>query len=183
MKIIKSIITGAICLGIITSCTGKSVKELMNDVKNFRWEKSDAKVEETDKDGEYSPVNAEVALDEDDRELISWVVACEVGDRPYKCQVCLAAVILNRIVDDGFSEDARGVIFESGDFTSVTRGLVTGGVSEAEKSTDRYKVAARALTEAMENDPTGGSLYFGYLSDDAPAVTGVYECGGMVFCR
>lgn len=182
MKILKSVLTGILCLGIISSCTGKSIRELIPDLEDLKWSKGTS-AEDDSEDSSYLPTDAEVSLDEDDKALIAWVIACEVGDRPYKAQVCLAAVILNRIADDGFSEDARGVIFESGDFTSVTKGMVTGGVSKTEKQTARYNVARRALEEALLHDPTGGALYFGYSADSASHTVGSYECGGMVFGR
>lgn len=185
MKILRIALLCGICLAFASACTGRTVKDVIPDVRLGENKAED--VRETDDFSETAvesaPTSADVTLDEDDKALISWLIACEIGDRPFSAQVCLASVILNRIGDSGFSESVRGVIFESGDFLSVSRGDVAGGVGEAEKSTKKYKTAEAALTEALRADPTGGALYFGYLSDGKSAVAGAYECGGMFFGR
>ena len=185
MKFLKFLTFGVLCIAFVSACTGKDVKSKVPDVQTEEAQTEDIIETESQQKApeKFTTTSVGVSLDEDDRELISWLIACEVGDRPFTAQVCLASVILNRIMDAGFSESARGVIFESGDFKSVSRGEVSGGVTEAEKSTKKYKVAEAALDEAMKGDPTNGALYFGYVGEDKVSHIGFYECGGMVFGR
>ena len=185
MRILRIVILGGLCLAFASACIGNVNKDVIPESRVTENAADD--ICETEPDTEKaegtSPTSADVTLDEDDRSLIAWLIACEIGDRPYEAQVCFASVILNRVGDSGFSESVRGVIFESGDFLSVSRGNVTGGVGEAEKSSQKYKIAKAALDEALRADPTGGALYFGYIDDGKSAVTGSYECGGMFFSR
>ncbi|MBR6808508.1 MAG: cell wall hydrolase [Clostridia bacterium] len=185
MKILKIAILGGLCIALASACTARTVKNVAPETVKEGTEAASAEKSEymTETPAETSQALAEISLDEDDRALISWLIACEIGDRPFSAQVCLASVILNRLGDSGFSETVRGVIFESGDFRSVSRGEVTGGVGKAEKSTNKFKIAAAALEEALVTDPTGGALYFGYLEDGRASSTGTYECGGMFFGR
>lgn len=123
-----------------------------------------------------------VTLTEDDKSLIAWLVACETDGYPYMTKVCVAAVILNRLENDSFSDTARGLIFESEDFESVYRGLVTGSPTSAQCSTKKYRLGMKALEEALGGkDPTGGALYYADAKDADSDVLNGYECGGMIF--
>lgn len=181
MKLLRGILTGLVCLTIVSSCTGKSIKDIPFLGEYFSDRPA---AERGTEENKLSQTSAEPELDEDDKLLISRLIACEVGDRPYKAQVCLASVILNRIADESFSDNARGVVFESGDFVSVAKGLVSGVITDEVKNSPQFKVARQALEDALQNgDPTGGALYFGYISGNSPSVSGTFECGGMVFGR
>ena len=185
-KTVTVLLTLALALSGLVSCTekaketetlGKSATEGESETvsKNLNMESHEV--------NSFEECTADVTLDEDDKSLIAWLIACEVGDRPYIAQVSFASVILNRIEEGGVMGSARGVVFESGDFISVTRGLVTGGVSEEQRSTDEYKTASRALEEALRFDPTGGALYFSFAEDGKKSFGEDKEIGGMVFGR
>lgn len=123
-----------------------------------------------------------LSLTEDDKSLIAWLVACEADGYPYMTKVCVAATILNRLENDSFADTARGLIFESEDFESVYRGLVTGSPTVAQCSTKKYRLGMKALEEALAGkDPTGGALYYADAKDVDSGVLNGYECGGMIF--
>ena len=173
MKLIRSMILGVICVTLIGSCTGRNISEdITNAASKVISNISDAPVE----------TSARVQLSEEDASLVAWLIASEISQYPYRSQICLAHVILNRIEAYGFSDSARGVVFESGDFVSVAEGRVTGDPSDEQKNMKKYKIAQKALNEALAGeDITGGVLFFGYTRDGTSYVTGSYECGGMVF--
>ena len=119
-------------------------------------------------------------LNDDERSLLTWLVACEAGDRPFMAQVCVAAVLLNRLESDG--GDVRELVFESGDFLSVVNGHVTGSPTASQKKTKKYRVGEMALDEALAGrDPTGGALYYAEADDKRSNIAIGYECGGLVF--
>lgn len=163
----RSRMTAALLLtALLVSCGGRAVGDAASDY------------------GESVAADARVqrgyALGEDERSLLAWLVACEAGNHPYMAQVCVAAVLLNRL--DAEDCDLRELIFEEGDFRSVTEGHVRGEPTEAERSTKKYTVGMMALEEALSGrDPTGGALYFAEADDRDSRVAIGYECGGLVF--
>ena len=125
-----------------------------------------------------------VDLNEAERELIAHLVSVEAGDRSFKAQVCRSAMILNRITDGSFPDGAFGVVFDSGDFASVLDCRVSGTVPEGQRVTRRFKVAEKALDEALSgNDPTGEALYFKIKGDGGQSDPDAYECDGLLFYR
>lgn len=95
-----------------------------------------------------------VHLSPADRDLLARVVTAEAGGEPYKGQVAVAAVILNRVRSPHFPDTVRGVIMEGGgrQFESVLIGTAF------QKPT---ATAYRAVRDAERGwDPTGGALFF-----------------------
>ena len=91
-------------------------------------------------------------LSETELELLSRAVYAEARGESYEGQVAVAAVILNRVKDEGFPDTVSGVIYEQGQFASVRDGQINLIPDEA---------AALAALDALNgSDPSGGALYF-----------------------
>ena len=83
------------------------------------------------------------------------VAACIDGEsrgEPYKGQVAVGAVILNRVKSSKFPNSIAGVIYQPGAFDAVSDGQIDLGPNET---------ALRAARDAMNGyDPTYGCLYY-----------------------
>lgn len=89
-----------------------------------------------------------------DIELMARVVMAESQGEPYKGQVGVAAVLLNRLYSPKFPNSLSDVIYQPGAFQPVDNGSLWWGYPS--------QTAFDAVQEALNgNDPTGGALYFG----------------------
>lgn len=90
--------------------------------------------------------------------LLARCVYGEARGEPYKGQVAVAAVILNRVKSSQFPNSISGVIYQSGAFDAVSDGQINLTPDET---------AIKAATDAMNGwDPTNGCLYY-YNPDTA----------------
>ena len=98
--------------------------------------------------------SSSAATDSSDRN-IRLLAACIYGEsrgEPYKGQVAVGAVILNRVKSSKFPNSIAGVIYQPGAFDAVSDGQIDLGPNEA---------ALRAARDAMNGyDPTYGCLYY-----------------------
>lgn len=84
--------------------------------------------------------------------LLARVVYGEARGEPYKGQVAVAAVVLNRVKSSEFPNSISGVVYQSGAFDAVKDGQVNLSPDET---------AIKAATDAMNGwDPTNGCLYY-----------------------
>lgn len=84
--------------------------------------------------------------------LIARAVYGEARGEPYKGQVAVAAVILNRVKSSEFPNSVSGVVYQNGAFDAVKDGQVNLTPDET---------AIKAATDAMNGwDPTNGCLYY-----------------------
>ena len=84
--------------------------------------------------------------------LISRFVYAESRGEPYKGQVAVAAVILNRVKDSRFPNTISGVVYQSGAFTCVSDGQINLSPNDT---------ARKAAQDAMNGwDPTYGAIYY-----------------------
>lgn len=84
--------------------------------------------------------------------LLARCVYGEARGEPYKGQVGVAAVILNRVKSSEFPNSISGVIYQSGAFDAVKDGQINLTPDES---------AIKAATDAMNGwDPTNGCLYY-----------------------
>ena len=83
------------------------------------------------------------------------LAACIYGEsrgEPYKGQVAVGAVILNRVKSSKFPNSIAGVIYQPGAFDAVSDGQINLGANDS---------ALRAARDAMNGyDPTYGCLYY-----------------------
>lgn len=111
--------------------------------------------------------------------LLARCVYGEARGEPYKGQVAVAAVILNRTKNSGFPSSIAGVIYQPGAFSVVADGQINLTPDET---------ALRAARDAMNGwDPTGGCLYY-YNPDKTSnewmlARPVALRIGYHVFCR
>lgn len=84
--------------------------------------------------------------------LISRFVHAESRGEPYKGQVAVASVILNRVKDSRFPNTVAGVVYQQGAFTCVSDGQINLSPNETSK---------KAAQDAMNGwDPTYGAVYY-----------------------
>ncbi len=85
-------------------------------------------------------------------EMLAKLVYGEARGEPFKGQVAVAAVVLNRLKHDDFPDTVKDVIFEPRAFTAVADGQYYAKPD---------KTAYRAVYNAIQGwDPTGGALYY-----------------------
>ena len=102
-----------------------------------------------------SSTSEKAEVSDEEVELLAKIVSAEAKGEPYKGQVAVAAVVLNR-VERGFGDSIREVIYAKGQFQPVSNGAI-----------DRKPVASAyaAAEEALNGkDPTHGAVYFANMS-------------------
>lgn len=88
-----------------------------------------------------------------DVNLLARLVAAEAEGEPYRGQVAVAAVILNRVNSPKFPNTLAGVIYQPHAFESITNGLAW--------RRNPSDTAIRAARDAMNGyDPTYGCIFF-----------------------
>ncbi|MGF7088932.1 N-acetylmuramoyl-L-alanine amidase [Kroppenstedtia sanguinis] len=93
-----------------------------------------------------------VSLSQEDRQWMARAVYSEARGEPYKGQVAVASVIINRMQSDKFPNTAKGVIMQKGAFTAVDDGQIwMNPDSDAKK----------AVEDAAKGwDPSSHALYY-----------------------
>ena len=87
-----------------------------------------------------------------DHRLLAKCVYAEARGEPYKGQVAVAAVVLNRVASSSFPNTVSGVIYQSGAFSCVNNGSIRNTPDNS---------CIRAALDALNGwDPTGGCLYY-----------------------
>lgn len=111
--------------------------------------------------------------------LLARVVSAESRGEPYKGQVAVAAVILNRTSHPSFPDTVAGVVYRPGAFTCMTDGQFNVAIDSG-----AYKAAQAALNGW---DPSGGAIYY---YNPKTAVNNwirsrpvIVTIGGHVFCK
>ena len=111
--------------------------------------------------------------------LLAQCIYSESRGEPYKGQVAVGAVVLNRVKSSAFPNSISGVIYQKGAFSAV---------DDAQINLTPNDSALKAAKDAMNGwDPTGGCLYY-----YNPAKTSnrwirsrpiVVRIGNHVFCK
>ena len=87
-----------------------------------------------------------------DHRLLAKLVYAEARGEPYKGQVAVAAVVLNRVKSASFPNTISGVIYQRNAFTCVNNGSINNAPDSS---------CIRAALDALNGwDPTGGCLYY-----------------------
>lgn len=84
--------------------------------------------------------------------LLARIISAEARGEPYRGQVAVGAVVMNRVKSSKFPNTLSGVIYQKGAFTALTDGQFNQPISDS-----AYQAAREALSGA---DPTGGCLYY-----------------------
>ncbi len=87
-------------------------------------------------------------------DLLARLINGEARGEPYKGQVAVGAIVMNRVKSSEFPDTISGVIYQKGQFSCVTDG-------QFNKSIDENSTVYKAAREAMNGaDPTNGCLFF-----------------------
>ena len=98
------------------------------------------------------PQSNRLGLTENDLKIMANAVHGEARGEPYRGQVAVAAVILNRVKSQSFPNTVYGVIFQPGAFTAVADGQIYLTPNETSR---------KAVEDAINGmDPTNGCLYY-----------------------
>ena len=99
-----------------------------------------------------APASASSGYVSSDHRLLAKLVYAEARGEPYKGQVAVAAVVLNRVASASFPNTVSGVIYQSGAFSCVENGSINNTPDSN---------CIRAALDALNGwDPTGGCLYY-----------------------
>jgi len=89
-----------------------------------------------------------------EEELLARIVHAESKGEPYLGQVCVAAVILNRVKHSSFPNTIAGVIYQPGAFTAVSDGQINVPLENG-------STVVKAAQDALNGwDPTNGAIYY-----------------------
>jgi N-acetylmuramoyl-L-alanine amidase len=87
-----------------------------------------------------------------DLNLLARLISAEARGEPYRGQVAVGAVVLNRMEHPSFPNTMSGVIFQAGAFSCIDDGQFDEPVADS-----AYNAARDALNGI---DPTGGAIYY-----------------------
>ena len=92
------------------------------------------------------------AYSSNDIYLLAKVIAAEARGEPYKGQVAVGAVVLNRVEHPSFPDTISGVVYQSGAFSCVT---------DSNWNVEPNSTAKKAAQDAINGwDPSGGAIYY-----------------------
>ena len=94
---------------------------------------------------------------EKQQELLAALIFCEAGNQPYKGQVAVGAVVLNRIKSKTYPDSMKEVIYQRGQFGPAGSGWLNRVLQNKSYTKTAWKAAADALDG---KDPVNGCLYF-----------------------
>ncbi len=118
-------------------------------------EETEAYVEETEAYVEETEA-ASTSASADDLTLLASIIYCEAGNQSYEGMVAVGAVVMNRVYSSSFPNTISEVIYQSGQFTPASNGMLSSALANGVGDT-YYSAAQDALAGT---DPTGGCLYF-----------------------
>ena len=87
-------------------------------------------------------------------QLLARLINGEARGEPYKGQVAVGAVVMNRVKSSQFPNTISAVIYQKGQFSCVKDGQFNKPIEEGSTV---YKAAKEAISGV---DPTNGALYF-----------------------
>lgn len=100
------------------------------------------------------PISATVS----EKKLLAALIYCEAGNQPFKGQVAVGAVVMNRIASKKYPNTMRKVIYQKGQFGPAITGWLDRVLAEDKIPKACYKAAKAALNG---ESPVGDALYFG----------------------
>lgn len=111
--------------------------------------------------------------------LLSKLIYAEARGEPYKGQVAVGAVVLNRVSSSSFPNTVSGVIYQSGAFSVVDDGQI---------NLTPNSTAKKAAQDAINGwDPTYGCIYYFNPSTATSSWiwtrTQVMQIGKHIFCK
>ena len=101
-------------------------------------------------------VSAGVSLGSGELDLLAAIIHCEAGGESRTGKVAVGAVVLNRVRSSAFPNTISEVVYQSGQFTPASSGILAQTLAQGADS-DCYEAARAALNG---ENPVGGCLYF-----------------------
>ncbi len=123
-------------------------------------EKGEKKVQQMKKEKEEREAKerARKQAQKEAEELLAAIIFCEAGNQPYKGQVAVGAVILNRVQSASYPNSIEAVIYQKGQFGPAR----TGKLDRVRRAKSYTSTALQAARDALAGvDPVEGCLYFG----------------------
>ena len=111
--------------------------------------------------------------------LLARIISAEARGEPYKGQVAVGAVVLNRVKHPSFPSSVAGVVYQKGAFSALADGQFDQPITA-----EAYRAAQDALNGW---DPSGGAIY--YYNPAKTTSTWIYSrpvitvIGNHVFAR
>jgi N-acetylmuramoyl-L-alanine amidase len=87
-----------------------------------------------------------------DVNLLARLISAEARGEPYKGQVAVGAVVLNRVKHPSFPNTMSGVIYQAGAFSCMGDGQFNQPIADS-----AYQAARECLNGS---DPSGGAIYY-----------------------
>lgn len=101
---------------------------------------------------------AKAAELERQKRLLAALIFCEAGNQPYKGQVAVGAVVMNRIASSKYPNSLDAVIYQRGQFGPARNGKLNRVLNSGSYTASCLQAAEDALNGV---DPVPGCLYFG----------------------
>ena len=92
------------------------------------------------------------------KRLLAALIFCEAGNQPYKGQVAVGAVVMNRIASSKYPNNIDAVIYQKGQFGPARNGKLNRVLNSGSYTSSCLQAAEDALNGV---DPVEGCLYFG----------------------
>ena len=92
------------------------------------------------------------------KRLLAALIFCEAGNQPYKGQVAVGAVVMNRIASSKYPNSIDAVIYQRGQFGPAGTGKLNRVLNSGSYTATSLQAAEDALNGV---DPVEGCLYFG----------------------
>lgn len=126
-----------------------------------------------------SSSNSNSSTNNSNLDLLSKLIYAEARGEPYKGQVAVGAVVLNRVSNSSFPNTVAGVIYQSGAFSVVSDGQINLIPNDT---------ARKAAQDAINGwDPTSGCIY--YFNPDTATSKWIWSrpqvitIGKHIFCK
>ena len=103
-----------------------------------------------------APQTEAASTSSDDASLLAAIIYCEAGNQSYEGMVAVGAVVMNRVYSSSFPNSISEVIYQSGQFTPASSGVLASALANGVPSTC-YDAAVAAMNG---ENPVGSALYF-----------------------
>ena len=169
-KRVPETIALALCIAVLLTAWAQVIAQEYKQDKTLEIKKSPNSVEEKQvpyveaseekgkkdeaevKAAAEETIEMEVAVTEEEYDLLARAVYSEARGEPFQGQVAIAAVILNRVEHRNFPDTINDVIFQPSAFTAVQDGQFW-----LTPDSTAYEAVEEALAG---NDPSGGAIFY-----------------------
>lgn len=143
---------------VVEKAEKKAAKKAEKKEEKKTEEKTSSKVNKSTPKKYRAKQNKPISATVSETKLLAALIYCEAGNQPYKGQVAVGAVVMNRIASKKYPNTMRKVIYQKGQFGPAITGWLDRVLAENKIPKACYKAAKSAL---RGNSPVGDCLYFG----------------------